>query len=65
MDKAMLVSVNWETEEVLHQICKDELQAYGLLASIRDDFPTKEGWTHHVVSKDEDALMWLLKKGAL
>lgn len=48
---AMLISINWETEEVLHQRCQDELQAYDLLAIIRDDFPIKDGWTHHVVDK--------------
>ena len=60
MKAAMLISINWETEEVLHQKCKDELQAFGLLASIRDDFPHSEGWTHHIVDKrDKDALTWL------
>ena len=63
--KAALISINWQTEEVLHQLCKDELLAYGLLASIKDDFPTKEGWSHHVVGEEEDSLMWLLRKGVL
>jgi len=63
--KAMLISVNWETEEVLHQGCKDSLQAFGLMASIKDDFPTKEGWTHHVVEKSENHLEWLLRQGGL
>jgi hypothetical protein len=63
--KAVLISFNWKTEEVMHSPCKDELEAFGLLASIRDDFPKEKGWSHHVINRKMDDLNWLVKEGGI
>lgn len=50
MDKAVLISINWDTEETMHSFIDGPRaisKATALKESIEDDWP---GWEHRVIA---------------
>ena len=61
--KAVLLTFNWKTEEVLHEFFEGESakNPEAFLASIKDDFPENEGW-NHIIVRDPEACAYRVKR---